>query len=115
MAIKIEVLSENRNSTRVAYYFRIDPADMLLGAEDQTRVPAGNQIVGQELLDLKIGSIMEIVQNYNAGEVDNMDVDQKQAFFVTEWDRLEQKKLVRYNKRFQLIGDYYDGVTWRDA
>ena len=111
MAIKIEVISEDTLQTKVAYYFRINPTDMVPGADRETRTPAGSALSGQELSDLKRGSIVEIIVDYPFVAMKGLTVAGKQALFEAAWEATSLTATEQYQNRYALAGRYFDN-TW---
>lgn len=112
MAIKIEVIKEDKIGTQVAYYFRIPPESKLPGADNPNKQPAGKALKGQELADFRVGTILEILVDYPFTNLQLLSLEEKQALFEAEWDAMQADAIRKYTDRYRLVGDYLEDGTW---
>ena len=110
MAIKIELLSISPSNASVALYYPI--ASPIAVAKDTTRTAAGIRWSGQELQDLKDGTLFELVKNISINRLNKLET---KVYIEDLWIKHQTEALGAYKALYRdvaLIGKAFDGTSW---
>ena len=109
MSTLIEITDISSDEVRALFYYSIDPADYLPASEDQSRQPDGSGLSPQEIVDLKLGTLIEYVfTDRNNGK----DMDKIQKDLEKEYPKEEQAAMDKYSNDFSGVGSTWNGSVW---
>lgn len=109
MAVRIEVLSSDRNSASVAFYYAVPVGSRLAGAADAARTAAGSRLSAQELQDLKDGALYEVTRSF---PINGMTPAQARTRLQNVWTELEADALAEYAAKYRFAHAAWDGSSW---
>lgn len=108
--IKIEILALGDRFVRAAFYYPVDPADWLEGAEDQSRQPTGTRLSPDEVQALKDGELIESVVLLNKGQ--GVPMQTIKNLLETRYQAEQATALREYAQAYSGAGLAWDGTDW---